>query len=88
MSYALEFAPDARSEWGELEVGLQELVLDELDALAARPPAKPSGAVLLHDLTHDAPGVRHYVFLRYILAHSTQVLTVIGVVHYARPVTQ
>jgi hypothetical protein len=86
MSYALEFAPDAQSEWRELDVGLQELVLDELDALASHPPAKPSGVVLLHDLVHDAPGVRHYVFLRFILAHSAEMLTVIGVVHYARPV--
>ena len=87
MSYALEFAPDARSEWQELDFGLQELVLDELDAQTAHPPAKPSGVVLLHDLVHDAPGVRHYVFLRCILDHGTEALTVIGVVHYARPMT-
>lgn len=87
MSYALEFAPDARSQWRELDLGLQELVLDELDALTAHPPAKPSGVVLLHDLAHDVPGLRHYVFLRFMLAHATEVLTVIGVVHYARPMT-
>ena len=35
MSYALEFAPDAMSQWRELDVGLQEAVLDALEVIAA-----------------------------------------------------
>ena len=34
MSFTPGFAPDAQSEWHDLDFELQELVLDELDRLA------------------------------------------------------
>ena len=41
MSYALDFAPDAYSQWRELEPQLQELALDEADRAADNPPPPP-----------------------------------------------
>ena len=85
MSFAPAFAPDAESEWRALDFELQELVLDEVDRLAGNPPPTPRGTIL-HDLVHDEAGVRHYVFLRLVVDRSGGTITVIGVVHYARPI--
>lgn len=38
MSFALDFAPDAKSQWRDLEIEVQEVVLDEMERLAANPP--------------------------------------------------
>jgi len=81
MSFELEIAPDARSQWRELEVELQELVLDELDRRAAE--VLPPGPVLV-DFTHQRAGVKHYVFLSMLVGRG--VLTVLGVSHFARPI--
>ena len=43
MNFALEFAPDAKSQWRELEVELQEVSLDALDSFAANSAAMPDG---------------------------------------------
>lgn len=48
MSYVPEFAPDAQSQWRELEVELQEVVLDELEILLANPPPPPKDS-FYHD---------------------------------------
>lgn len=61
MSFALEFAPDASSQWRELELTLQELTLDELDRTAAAGPH--SRGVFVRDFTHPLGGLLHYVFL-------------------------
>ena len=83
MSYALAFAPDAQSQWLELDVRLQELALDEADDMASHPPATSS--VFTRDLALDEAGVRHYVFLRLAVERSRSTVTVIGVGHVSRP---
>ena len=42
MSFTPGFAPDAKSQWLELDFELQELVLDEMEKLAA-PLLRQSG---------------------------------------------
>lgn len=85
MSYALDFAPEAREAWRTLEVSLQEAVLDELDRLADRPLELPRGASV-RDVIRDIGGSRHYVFLQVHPDHARQTLHVYVVGHYARPV--
>jgi hypothetical protein len=46
MSYAIVIAPDAYSQWRALDPVLQELTLDELDAIAANPPTPPDDDVV------------------------------------------
>ena len=84
MSYVPGFAPDGKADWHELDVALQERVLDEVDRLAANPPPPP-GSRFLTDFVLEASGTKHYVWIRYVLNHSTRTLTVTGVAHYSRP---
>lgn len=85
MSYRLDFTPDARTQWGELEVGVQEFVLDELDRLAAVKPwqMKRAGDAV-HDLAFDVGTVCHYVFLHLHVNSPARVITILGVGHHAR----
>ena len=85
MSSALEFAPDASSQWRELEVTLQELALDELERTAAAGPQ--SRGSFVRDFTHSQGGFLHYVFLRVAWNEAADTLVVLGVAHYVRPVT-
>ena len=39
MSYVPVFAPDAYTDWRELTTEFQEIVLDEIEGLAAKPPS-------------------------------------------------
>lgn len=81
MSYALDFAPEARDAWRELDVQLQETVLDELERLASvHLQAAPD---FVHDITVDDGGAKHYLFFR--LAASGTNLTVLNIGHHARP---
>ncbi|HEX4796593.1 MAG TPA: hypothetical protein VH370_22570 [Humisphaera sp.] len=82
MSYALVFAPDAKSQWLELDVRLQELVLDEADDMASHPPTMSK--VYTRDVVLDEAGVRQYVFLRLAVERRTSTVTVIGVKHLSR----
>jgi mRNA-degrading endonuclease RelE of RelBE toxin-antitoxin system len=81
MSYALDFAPEARRAWRDLDVNLQELALDELDRLAQTCPS--IAADLVHDVSVELQGAKHYLFFR--LTASGTNLTVLNVGHYARP---
>ena len=81
MSYALEFAPEAREAWRRLDVALQELVLDELDRLAGMTGITADDRV--HDLVVDSAEATHYLFLRLTVAGANLVVTNIG--HFARP---
>ena len=85
MSYALDFAAEAREAWRALDIPLQEAVLDELDPLADRPLELPRGASV-RDLVLDIGGSRHYVFLQVHPDHARQTLHVYVVGHFARPV--
>jgi hypothetical protein len=62
MSFSLEFAPDTELQWRELDLELQELILDEMENLAANPPSA-SKYYAYRDFVHDAGGMRHDVFL-------------------------
>jgi mRNA-degrading endonuclease RelE of RelBE toxin-antitoxin system len=85
MSYALDVAPDAQSQWRELDVELQEVVLDELDLLANNPPADRTALVL--DVVRDFQGARHYDFIQVLLNRRVRVISMIGASHHARPLS-
>jgi hypothetical protein len=80
MSYALDFAPEARDAWRELDVRLQEFVLDELDRLASAHP--PAAADFVHDVAVDYGDAKHYLFFRLTAAGTN--LTVLNIGHHAR----
>jgi hypothetical protein len=52
MSFVPGFAPDAKSQWLELDPVLQEMVLDELESLLANPPTPPKHE-FYHDFRHE-----------------------------------
>ena len=84
MSFVPVFAPDARSQWRELPIVLQELVLDDMERLAESPPPPPAFEVF-HDVFQEIGQISHYVFLRSIIDHSRRTVTVIGVAHVRKP---
>ena len=85
MSYALEIAPDASSQWQELPVDLQEFVLDELDRVAESLTDAPA-APFVHDAVYRSPQTMEYVFMRLIANPRTRLLTVLGIARYSRAV--
>jgi hypothetical protein len=84
MSLTPGFAPDAKSQWLELDVELQERILDELENLAAAPLNAPRG-IILHDFVHVTRDAHNYIFLRLIVDSNQQSLTLIGVGRYSSP---
>ena len=86
MSYALDFAPEARAAWLTLDVTLQEAVLDEIDRLADSPFSLPRGASV-RDVVRDTAGTRHYVFIQLATDHAGQTVHVYSIGHFARPVS-
>lgn len=87
MSFVPEFAPDAKSQWRELDPVLQEMVLDELELLLANPPAPPKRE-FYHDFRHEEENQFHYVFLRVHVDYRRRVITIAGVIHHIRPKTR
>ena len=87
MSFVPEFAPDALSQWRELEPGLQELVLDGVEHVLAHPPAPPVVAIY-HDVYRADEHAEDYVFIRIIIDRLRGKMIVAGVVHYVRPKQQ
>lgn len=83
MSYALAFAPDARTQWQELDPWLQELVLDEADLVASAPPVQST--VVYRDVVRTETGQRHYLFLRFTIDDIRKCVTMIGVAHFIKP---
>ena len=81
MSFTPGFAPDAQSQWQDLDFELQELVLDEMDKVAANPAPAIRG-VLQHDFVHERAGIRHYIFLRLTVDRSRRTIKVIGIHHH------
>jgi|SRR6185437_8662761 len=75
------FAPDAKSQWLELDIDLQEALLDEMENLAAHPP---SSIRILHnhDFVITRGSERHYVFFQFVLDWKAQRLNVTGVQHF------
>jgi DNA-binding response OmpR family regulator len=84
MSFGPEFAPDAKSQWLELDPVLQELVLDEIERLIQRPSALPRRE-FYHDLVHEDQNGKHNIFLRIHVDRTRKKLTVAGVVHHLQP---
>ena len=82
MSYALAFAPDAGTQWQELDLWLQELALDEADSVASAPP--PTSEVIYRDILHTQGNERHYLFLRLTVDHDKEQITLIGLAHLLR----
>jgi hypothetical protein len=82
MSLTPAFAPDARSQWQELEPVLQELVLDEMDALASDPPITQA-SIIRRDIAHHQDKASHYLFLRFTIDERR--LTLIGIHHHIQP---
>ena len=78
MSFTPEFAPDARLQWSALEFDFQEIVLDELERLALRPPIEGQHIV---EAISESSALRHYVFLRVWIDHKRSKVTVLGVGH-------
>ena len=78
------FAPDAKSQWLELDVELQEILLDEMEKLAAHPPA---GSQSTHagDFLIARGSERHYVFFQFVLDARGKRLIVTGVHHHVAP---
>jgi len=85
MSFSPEFAPDTESQWQDLDLDLQELIIDEMEYLVANPPGIHQDYVY-RDFAHDAGGVRHNVFLRINVDHRRQRITIVGIVHIVRPI--
>jgi hypothetical protein len=83
MSFVPDFAPDARSQWQALDILLQEMVLDEIERLAASPPLRVEH---VSDLTHDVGPSRHYLFVHVNVDHRRRAISVVGV-GYSRGVT-
>lgn len=83
MSFVPVFAPDAKSQWQELEPVLQELVLDELESLLLDISAQ-ARREFYHDFLYEDDHAFHYVFLRLHVDPSFGTVTVAGVVRYQR----
>ena len=80
MSLTPAFAPDAKSQWRELDIELQELVLDELENVARHPP-KTQGEVR-RDAFRESSNQKHYLFIRFVVDRST--VTLVGIHHLIR----
>lgn len=62
--YALEFTEPGYEDFHRLDVWLQEDTLDELDRVAADPPARRTRTGdLVHDFVRQRNGSTYYVFI-------------------------
>lgn len=82
MSFTPEFTADAQSQWQALDFDLQELVLDELERVLAKPPRAPS---FIADFVSERAGMRRYVFLELEVDHRRRTVRLISVGLHARP---
>jgi hypothetical protein len=83
MDFAPEFAPDAQSQWRELDdTTLQDLVWDAVEDLARNPPPV---AEYVADFIHPSGDGWHYIFISINIDHAKCKLTVAGVNRYFRP---
>ena len=90
-SWALAFNEQARGALSRLDPWLQEVVLDELDQLAANPGQLRRGGVspvCVADLTREHEGQRHYVFLSIDANASSRTLEVVDLGHHSRRIAE
>jgi mRNA-degrading endonuclease RelE of RelBE toxin-antitoxin system len=79
MSYAIVIAPDAYSQWRALDPMIQELTLDELEAIAANPPIPPDDDVV-RDFAYKTGGDTQVVFLRFSVDRGRHKVVLTGAV--------
>jgi hypothetical protein len=82
VSYGLAIAGDARADFRNLDVWLQEEVWDELEKLAADPSLlKPSllGNSHTHALNRTSGGTTHRLVMSIVRNDGVKLLTVIGI---------
>jgi hypothetical protein len=84
MSYRIDFALDAQTEWRKLPVAVQEAVLDEMDRLSGADALPTTIYRGHHDFVFEVAGTRHYVFLSMSLNTVTRSLSVLSVGYFAR----
>ncbi len=86
MSYALRLEDNAFEQLRNLDVGLQEDVLDELDAVAAAPARLRVDALgeAVHDFERRAADVRHVLFIRLHRDDVMRLVTVLAVIDHKR----
>ena len=82
MSAALAFTADARLDFADLEIDLQEAVLDELDRLAELP--FPAAATFVADVVQQSRDARHYIFIRLAADPGRGALVILGLHHHRR----
>lgn len=82
MSYALAFTADARYDFALIPIPLQELVLDELDRIAAG-SSFPNGT-FVREVVRDVQKIRDYVFIHLALDRPENSLLILGMHHYIR----
>ena len=88
MSYAPVFVPEARAAWAQLDVWLQELVLDEVERVAADPHRMRQLSNLpgfTREVVEQQAGTTHYVFLVVDVDHVARQLIIQQVGHVQRP---
>ena len=86
MSYALEFTDPAREDFQRLDLWLQEETLDELDLLAANPPARRTRVGdLVHDFVRRQGDATVYVFVTVWPDIANRLLRVKAIGVYVRP---
>jgi hypothetical protein len=84
MSYTPEFAPDARSQWRQLDFEFQEVVLDIMDFFTSTPPMGDTDRA---ERVVDSNGIRHSIIVRVAIDHRRKLVALIGVSHKTRPIS-
>jgi hypothetical protein len=86
VSYALELTEPSRSDLRHLEFWLQEETLDEIELLAAHPPAKSRRTGdWVRDFVRRRGGKTFYVFITSWPDHNAQVVRIKRIGLYVRP---
>ncbi len=87
MSYALRLEDNAVAQLRTLDAGLQEEVLDELDAVAAAAPSRlrvDGSGEAIHDFERHLADVRHIIFIRLHRDDLLHLVTVLAVIDHKR----
>ncbi len=87
MSYALRLEGNAIAQLRTLDAGLQEDVLDELEAVATTPSLLRVDALseAIHDFERHVDGMRHLIFIRLHRDDVGRVVTVLAIIDHRRP---
>jgi mRNA-degrading endonuclease RelE of RelBE toxin-antitoxin system len=89
MTYLLDFAPDARNGLRQLESVAQEMALDAIEEVAARPFASRQFSIRgggVHDFVYEAAGMRHTIFILMSVSHSRQTVHILQIGQSSHPI--